>query len=142
MDPDDGRIRSAIFAPGVATCGRDRYLLLTYALRMESGAWLHALALPADGAAPVWIVPNPNQQEPAALDPAQRASEAWPPVDLSLNYPPGAYRLLWAMCDEPIPWRAWADAADAGQAGIEGLLDGQQGCNVGSWLLVVREMTP
>jgi len=143
MDPESRRAEVAIAEPGLATCGVDQYLLLTYALQTEVGVWLHAVALPYDETEkPVWIVPNPLQGDPAWVEPVDRPTEAWPPVDLSVNYPPGAYQVVWAACADPISWTDWADAAAAGREGIDDLLDARGTCERGTWLFVVREVTP
>ena len=142
MDSESRRVEVAIAEPGLATCGADQHLLLSYALRTEVGAWLHAVALPYDEAKPVWIVPNPLQEDPARIEPADRPAEAWPPVDLSINYAPGAYQVVWAACADPIPWTDWTDAAADGREGIDDLLDARRGCEGGTWLFVVREVTP
>lgn len=143
MDPESRRAEVAIAKPGLATCGADQYLLLAYALRTEVGAWLHAVALPYEEAEqPVWIVPNPLQGDPAWVEPVDRPAEAWPPIDLSINYPPGAYQVVWAACTDPIPWMNWADAAAAGREGLDDLLDARQDCEGGTWLFVVREAQP
>ena len=143
MDPESRRTEVAIAQPGLATCGVDQYLLLSYALRTEVGAWLHAVALPCnDAEEPVWIVPNPLQRDPAWVEPVDRPAEAWPPVDLSINYPPGAYQVVWATCADPIPWTNWADAAAAGREGLDDLLDAHRDCEGGTWLFVVREVAP
>ena len=146
VDPDGRRADVAIVEPGVASCDGDQYLLLAYTLRTDDNAWLHAVALPetepdAD-AGPVWVVPNPVHDEPVEVEPADRPGEAWAPLDLSVNYPAGVYRIVWAMCDEPIPWTDWADAAEGGQRDIDDLVETRGDCEAGSWIFVVREVAP
>jgi len=142
MDPESHFVSGAVVEPGLAICGADQYLLLSYVLRTDAGRWFHAVALPVEGEDPVWIVPNPAHEDPAWAEPAERPTEAWPTVDLSVNYQPGEYQVAWAACDEPIPWTDWADAAAGGQEGIDDLLDTRRNCEAGAWLFVVREVMP
>ncbi|MFH1533234.1 MAG: hypothetical protein ABIK09_21115 [Pseudomonadota bacterium] len=142
MDSESHVVEGAIASQGLAVCGADQYLLLTYVLRTDVGAWLHAVALPYGGDEPVWIVPNPVHVDPGWVAPADRPTEAWPTLDLSINYPTGPYQVVWAACDDPIPWTDWADAAAGGQEGIDDLLDTRRDCESGSWILVVREVVP
>ncbi len=141
-DHEGRTVHGAITEPGIAFCDADQLLLLTYALRSDEGAWLHAVALPHHDESPVWIVPNPVHGDPAWLAPADRPEEAWPPVDLSVNYQPGTYQVLWASCSEPIAWEEWGDAADGGRAGLDALLENREDCEQGTWLLIVGEVAP
>ncbi len=142
MDSESGRLGLAVTAPGVAVCAEDDYLVLTYALRGVDDLWLHAAALPPRDEEPVWIVPNPVHEDPMLLEPADRPAEAWPPVDLTVNYRPGTYQVAWAACAGPIPWTDWADAAEAGAEGIAALLEARGDCEGGTWILVVGEVAP
>lgn len=142
MDPVSHRMDVAIEESGIASCSADQYLVLTYALRTDAEAWLHAVALPFDDDEAVWIVPNPRREAPVWTEAAERPTEAWPPIDLSINYPPGAYQIVWAACDQPIQWADWALAANNGQEALVELLDMREDCEEGTWLFVVRETTP
>jgi hypothetical protein len=142
VDHEGRHVDIAVLEPGIAICDADQLLLLTAALRADEGAWLHAVALPHGDGEPLWIVPNPVQDEPEWVAPADRPVEAWAPVDLSVNYQPGTYQMLWAMCSEPIPWAEWAHAADRGSEGVESLLDTRDDCEQGTWLLVIEEVAP
>lgn len=142
MDSESREVGLAVTAPGVAACELDDFLVLAYALRSEDGAWLHAVALPEQGQEPVWIVPNPAHEAPARIEPAERPEEAWPPVDLTVNYRPGTYQVAWAACETPIPWTDWRRAADGGAADIDALLRTRGDCEGGTWFLVVGEVAP